>query len=238
VLELLKNANTQSIVFCEGKEVPIDDHHTMISVGFANRTPWKTPREVDDADLGTMIEALAGGVADANPPSSLLATLLVAPIAWTSLQWATYSAQQNGEIKGARSFQNQLVIILGSLIATGVLLAALAAAFQHGHRHRVLIRGGRRLLGRIGARQVQRSLSLAEHRGHGSRRQPDHRGAHSLRLHPQRLPDRQQLLYRHDPRHGGHVARSAVARMGEPGSPTSSTRRSMPTSRTSWPASR
>ena len=64
VLELLKDANMQSIVFCEGKEVAIDDHHTMISVGFSNRTPWKTPREVDDDDLGKMIEGLAGGVAD------------------------------------------------------------------------------------------------------------------------------------------------------------------------------
>ena len=64
VLELLKDANTQSIVFCEGKEVEIDDHHTMISVGFSNRTPWKTPREVDDDELGTMIEGLADKVAD------------------------------------------------------------------------------------------------------------------------------------------------------------------------------
>ena len=37
-----------------------------------------------------------------NPAFSLLATLLIAPIAWTSLQWATYSAQQNGEIKSGR----------------------------------------------------------------------------------------------------------------------------------------
>jgi Icc-related predicted phosphoesterase len=66
VLELLKDANTQSIVFCEGKEVQIDDHHTMISVGYSNRTPWKTPREVDDDDLGKMIEGLADGVADAQ----------------------------------------------------------------------------------------------------------------------------------------------------------------------------
>jgi Icc-related predicted phosphoesterase len=66
VLELLKNANTQSIVFCEGKEVEIDDHHRMISVGFSNRTPWKTPRELDDDDLGKMIEGLAGSVADAQ----------------------------------------------------------------------------------------------------------------------------------------------------------------------------
>jgi len=63
---------------------------------------------------------------DIHPPFSLLATLLVAPIAWTSLQWATYSAEQNGEIKDARSFRSQSFIMVGSLIATGLLLALLA----------------------------------------------------------------------------------------------------------------
>jgi basic amino acid/polyamine antiporter, APA family len=79
----------------------------------------------------TAVNAAKAASIDLNPPFSLLATLLIAPIAWTSLQWASYSAQQNGEIKGARSFQNQLVIILGSLIVTGLLLAILAAAFEH-----------------------------------------------------------------------------------------------------------
>lgn len=64
VLELFKTANAQAMTFCEDKEVELDDHHTMISVGFSNRTPWKTPREVDDDELGKMIEGLAGGVAD------------------------------------------------------------------------------------------------------------------------------------------------------------------------------
>ena len=71
----------------------------------------------------------AAGI-DLNPPFSPLATLLVAPIAWTSLQWATYSAQQNGEIKNARSFSSQAFIIIGSLIFTGILLAILAAALE------------------------------------------------------------------------------------------------------------
>jgi amino acid transporter len=79
----------------------------------------------------TAINAAKTANIDLDPPFSLLATLLIAPIAWTSLQWASYSAQQNGEIKGARSFQNQLVIIVGSLIVTGLLLAALAYAFEH-----------------------------------------------------------------------------------------------------------
>jgi Icc-related predicted phosphoesterase len=64
VLELLKDTPTESIVFCEDKEVQVDDHHTMITIGFSNPTPWKTPREVDDEDLGTMIEGLADKVAD------------------------------------------------------------------------------------------------------------------------------------------------------------------------------
>ncbi|MBL8099977.1 MAG: APC family permease, partial [Anaerolineales bacterium] len=71
----------------------------------------------------------AAGV-DLNPPFSLIATILVAPIAWTSLQWATYSAQQNGEIKNARSFKDQMFIIVGSLIFAGVLLAVLAFALE------------------------------------------------------------------------------------------------------------
>ncbi len=68
---------------------------------------------------------------DLNPPFSLMATILVAPIAWTSLQWASYSAQQNGEIKNARSFKSQMIIILGSLVVTGLLLAILGWAFEH-----------------------------------------------------------------------------------------------------------
>ncbi len=96
VLELLKNANTQSIVFCEGKQVQIDDHHTMISVGFSNRTPWKTPREIDDDDLGGMIEGLAEGVVDAEraifnihvPPVD--STLDTCPM----LDWSTSSPTQ------------------------------------------------------------------------------------------------------------------------------------------------
>ena len=66
-----------------------------------------------------------------NPPFSLLATLLIAPIAWTSLQWATYSSQQNGEIKDAKSFRSQATIILGALIVTGLLLALLAVVLEN-----------------------------------------------------------------------------------------------------------
>ncbi len=59
---------------------------------------------------------------------SLLATLGIAPIAWTSLQWATYSVEQGSEIKSAESRRNQTYILVGSCVFTGVLLALLAVA--------------------------------------------------------------------------------------------------------------
>jgi APA family basic amino acid/polyamine antiporter len=77
---------------------------------------------------GAMDAARTAGI-DLNPPFSLLATLLVAPIAWTSLQWATYSAEQNGEIKDAKSFKTQAFIFIGGLVITGILLAVLGMAF-------------------------------------------------------------------------------------------------------------
>lgn len=78
----------------------------------------------------TAVEATTAAGVDLNPPFALLATFLIAPIAWTSLQWAIYSVQQNGEIKDARSFKSQVFIILGSLFVTGTLLALLAVAFE------------------------------------------------------------------------------------------------------------
>ena len=62
------------------------------------------------------------------PAITIGAILLATPIVWTSLQWATYSVQQGGEIKGARVFKNQMFIIVGSMIAVGVVLAVIAWA--------------------------------------------------------------------------------------------------------------
>jgi basic amino acid/polyamine antiporter, APA family len=69
---------------------------------------------------------------DFNPPFWLFGTILVAPIAWTSLQWATYSSEQGGEIKNANVFRNQAFIMVGSLAVTAGLLILLALALQTG----------------------------------------------------------------------------------------------------------
>ena len=46
----------------EGKVVEIDGQHEMITLGYTNRTPWNSPREVDEDDLQKKIDAMAGKV--------------------------------------------------------------------------------------------------------------------------------------------------------------------------------
>ena len=57
-----------------------------------------------------------------------VATLLVAPVALTSLGWVGYAQEQAGEIQGAQSLKNQLFINLGGGLFSTVLMAILAFA--------------------------------------------------------------------------------------------------------------
>ena len=51
--------SSDCVINPDGKVVPIDDAHEMISVGYANMTPWKCPRDVSEGELKEKIEALA-----------------------------------------------------------------------------------------------------------------------------------------------------------------------------------
>lgn len=64
VLEVMNRKDTKSFFACENEMVQVDDDHTMISVGFSTPTPWNTPREVSDEELGVMIEEMAKKVPD------------------------------------------------------------------------------------------------------------------------------------------------------------------------------
>jgi len=66
VLEPLYREGTQSFFGCENRMVSIDDDHTMISLGYSTPTPWKTPREISDEELGDMIEKMVAEVPDHN----------------------------------------------------------------------------------------------------------------------------------------------------------------------------
>ncbi|MGW8250911.1 MAG: metallophosphoesterase family protein, partial [Anaerolineales bacterium] len=66
VLDAIQRTDTQSFFGCEGKVVNVDDDHTMISVGFSTPTPWKTPREIPDEQLGQMIDDMVSQVDNLN----------------------------------------------------------------------------------------------------------------------------------------------------------------------------
>lgn len=64
VLNVMKQETAQSFFACENEMVYVDEDHTMISVGISTPTPWKTPREVPEEELGQMIDKMAALVPD------------------------------------------------------------------------------------------------------------------------------------------------------------------------------
>ena len=64
VMAALPSTGTRSFVGCEGRVVPLDDQHAMISLPYVNPTPWHTPREAPEEDLAGMIEEIVGGLPD------------------------------------------------------------------------------------------------------------------------------------------------------------------------------
>jgi len=66
VLNVMKKEPTESFFACENEMVYVDESHPMISVGISTPTPWETPREVSEEELGKLIEEMALKVPDMN----------------------------------------------------------------------------------------------------------------------------------------------------------------------------
>jgi uncharacterized protein len=64
VLAVLKVSSAENLVDCEGKAVPIDDEHTMLSIGLSTPTPWRTPREVSEEEMWAEIEKMTSRAPD------------------------------------------------------------------------------------------------------------------------------------------------------------------------------
>lgn len=64
VMTTLPSTGTRSIVGCEGRVVPLDDGHQMVSLPYVNPTPWHTPREAPEEQLAEMIEEIVAGLPD------------------------------------------------------------------------------------------------------------------------------------------------------------------------------
>jgi Icc-related predicted phosphoesterase len=66
VMATLPASGTRSFIGCEGRIVPLDDRHEMVSMPYVNPTPWHTPREADEDRLADMIEERVADLADTS----------------------------------------------------------------------------------------------------------------------------------------------------------------------------
>lgn len=78
ILEIDEVLNSSSyVVNPEEKVVSIDDQHEMITLGYTNRTPWNSPREVDEDVLEQKIESMASKLKN---PANAIWNIHVPPI--------------------------------------------------------------------------------------------------------------------------------------------------------------
>jgi Icc-related predicted phosphoesterase len=68
--------DSSAVVNPENRVVTLAGQYQMITLGFANPTPWKSPREVPEERLSSMIESLAGQL---NEPTRSIFNLHVPP---------------------------------------------------------------------------------------------------------------------------------------------------------------
>jgi Icc-related predicted phosphoesterase len=64
VLEVLPRDGDGPVLACEGQVLPIDDRHTLASLGISTPTPWHTPREVTEDELDTIIQKMIVEIPD------------------------------------------------------------------------------------------------------------------------------------------------------------------------------
>ena len=63
VVDTLNREAGERVIACEEKLVTVSDEgHTMVSLGYSNPTPWKTPREIDESELASYITEAFRGV--------------------------------------------------------------------------------------------------------------------------------------------------------------------------------
>jgi len=59
-------AASKRVELAEGRVIPLNDHHEMISTGWSNFTPWHTYREEEEEALQRRIETMISQVKDAS----------------------------------------------------------------------------------------------------------------------------------------------------------------------------
>jgi uncharacterized protein len=64
VLSALDEVTVDRVVNAENRIVPLDDEHELVTIGYSTPTPWETPREKTDPEIGEVIDKVVSDVAD------------------------------------------------------------------------------------------------------------------------------------------------------------------------------
>jgi uncharacterized protein len=112
----------------EEKVVDVDGEHEMITLGYANHTPWNSPREVDEAVLSEKIEKMASGIKNM---STAIFNIHVPPID-TVLDQAP---KLDENLKPVTSGGNPVMTSAGSTAVRSSIEKHQPLAGFHGHVH-------------------------------------------------------------------------------------------------------
>jgi Icc-related predicted phosphoesterase len=66
VLDVMYRPGLQSFFGCENRVLNVADEYPMVSMGYSTPTPWRTPREVSDDELGVLIDQMLAEVPDTS----------------------------------------------------------------------------------------------------------------------------------------------------------------------------
>ncbi len=112
----------------EGRVVALPGGYEMITLGYANPTPWKSPREVSEGELGAMIESMAAKI---SRPGAAIYNLHVPPID-TELDKAPAVSADLGYVKSGLGVK---IIHAGSSAVRSAIEAHRPMLGLHGHIH-------------------------------------------------------------------------------------------------------
>jgi uncharacterized protein len=112
----------------ENRVVQVEEGYEMITLGYANKTPWNSPREVSEDKLGEMIEALSSKV---TKPNSAIYNLHVPPID-TELDKAPAVSDDLGYVREGLGVK---MIHAGSLAVRNSIERHQPLLGLHGHIH-------------------------------------------------------------------------------------------------------
>jgi Icc-related predicted phosphoesterase len=138
--------SSKYVVNPEGRVVNIDGDHEMITLGYTNHTPWKSPREVDEDELARKISAMADKVKSAK---TAIFNIHVPPID-TPIDQAP---KIDENLKQVVSAGNVEIISTGSSACRGAIMKYQPMLGLHGHIHesRGIVKLGRTLCANPGS---------------------------------------------------------------------------------------